>query len=162
MLAMNTVSNAAGGGSSYLSAGARFHRDRTNIKDYPFADANFSYLAAYEYHADNSYLQLGAGICPHATATNDIDYVITPQANLFFTDRSWEAGVGVVGNFIADGNDTNEEWSDIYYQLLLGYELKVLGLPVSLDACYPFDSWDKLSDFAFKDVEFLAMIKLKF
>lgn len=147
---------------SAIDAGVRYHQDHSAYEALPFGDGDLSYTLGYEYHLKDYYLQMGADFCPDATGTNDVDFVATPELNLFATDGAWEAGVGIRDSYISDKNDTNEDWTGIYWQLILGVTLPVFSIPVRLQALYPFESWGDISDFEFGDIEYAASLKLAF
>ena len=147
---------------SALDAGVRYHADNSAYEDLPFGDGDLSYSLGYEYHDKNYYVQVAAGYCPDVTGTNDVDYVITPQANLFLTDGAWEAGVGILDSYISDKNDANDEWTDIYWQLILGVTFPVFNIPLGLHAFYPFERWGDIDEFDLKDIEYGATLKYSF
>jgi hypothetical protein len=161
-LLLDLAAEAAGRGNSQIAGGARLHRNRDNIEGYLYGDGDVSYQLAYEYHADTTYFQLGVGYCPDISGTNEVDYIITPQLNFFVTDRGWEAGVGIADSYITDDNEATDDWSDLYYQMMLGYQFPIMKIPISFDAVYPFESWGDLSDFDFKDIEYMVMVHFKF
>ena len=58
--------------------------------------------------------------------------------------------------------DGDSDWTDLYYQFILG-----LGVPVgmfSLDAhaLYAFDKWDNLEEFSMSNIEFGVWLSYSF
>jgi hypothetical protein len=152
----------AAGKKQAFDAGARYHRDHSVYEELPFADGDFSYSLGYEYHDQDYYVQLSAGYCPDVGSTSQVDYVITPQANLIFVDKQWEGGVGILNSYTADDDKTNAEWTGLYWQLILGYTFPVFKIPLSVDVYYPFKSWSDIDEFDVKDLEYGATLKFYF
>ncbi len=151
---------------SGVSAGVRQHVLHSVFEELPFEDGDLTYTLGYEYHDKNGYWQLLVGYTPDLSneelGIDDIavDYVITPQLNLIFQDGVFLAGTGILGSYI----ETEEEgdWTDIYWQLMLGLEIPLGALSLEAMAYYPFESWGDIDDFDFDDVEYGGSIKYRF
>lgn len=145
---------------SGLSLSGRYHRDQPKFVDYPFGDGDLSYMGAWESHTDIAMLQLGAAYCP-SLENEAVDFAITPQANLILKDEIFRGGLGVLSTYTK--GDAQDEWTDVYWQFLLGLSFK-LPAKVSLDlfAIYPFESWDSLGDFSADGIEFSAGLAWQF
>jgi hypothetical protein len=152
-----------------LSAGARYHMRHSEYVELPFDDGDISYLLGYEYHEANAFWQLLVGYAPDISEGDDgrgtgVNAVITPQINLLFKDRNWLGGVGALASYIEmeDENGTESDWTDVYWQLMLGFELPLPVLDIEVMAYYPFEKWKTLSDFDAGDIEFGVLLKFKF
>ncbi len=150
-----------------LCAGARYHMRHSEYLELPFDDGDFSYLLGYEYHENSAFWQLLVGYVPDISEGDDgrgagIDYVITPQINLLFEDRNWIGGVGVLGSYIEAEDSDASDWTDVYWQLMLGFKIPLPALPVELMASYPFETWDALSEFDGGDIEYMLLLNFNF
>jgi hypothetical protein len=141
-----------------VSAGIRRHTDHSVMTELPFDEGDISYTAGWEIHDPSGYWQLLIGYTPEVGGTNAVDYVITPQLNLLLEDRGWQAGVGVLGSYVK--TDAGSDWTDVYWQFLLGFTLQLPAFSVDIVSYYPFKSWGDLSDFDTGDLEFGVMFKL--
>ena len=167
--------------TSAIGVGARHHVQHTAYEDYPYADGDLSYTIAYEYHDAAGYWQLMVGFTPDVgerTAVEGdsttvegegtteeeagavVESIITPQINLMIEDRIWLAGVGILSDYIETSEDT--EWSDIYWQVILGILVPIGNLELEILAYYPFEDWGTIGDFDADDIEFGASIKFLF
>jgi hypothetical protein len=160
--------------SSAIGVGARRHVQHTAYEDYPYGDGDLSYTIAYEYHDAAGYWQLMVGFTPDVEARTEdegdgtgeedegtvVDSIITPQINLMIEDRMWLAGVGILSDYIETSEDT--EWSDIYWQVMLGLLIPLGNLELEVLAYYPFEDWGTIGDFDVDDIEFGASIKFLF
>ena len=160
--------------TSSIGVGARQHVQHTIYEDYPYSDGDLSYTIAYEYHDAAGYWQLMVGFTPDVgdrTVDDDddtgeeeaeplVESIITPQINLLIEDRLWLAGIGILSDYIETTEDT--DWSDIYWQLMLGLVLPLGNLELEILAYYPFEDWDAISDFDTDDIEFGASVKFMF
>ena len=158
----NVTAFAARPMTSALDAGVRYHKDHSVFEALPFGDGDLSYSLGYEYHTKDYYLQLAGDYCPDVTGTNDVKFVATPEANVFITDGLWEAGVGILDSYISDNNDTNDKWTSVYWQLILGVTFPVYKIPVGLHVFYPFEKWGDINEFDIKDIEYGATLKYSF
>lgn len=146
----------AGAASSAVGAAARFHQEHSAYEDYPFTDGDVSYGLTYEYHEASAYWQLallyadGAG---PSSSTNTIDYVITPQASLMFKDGPWRGGVGALASLVED-EVAGSDWTDIYWQFILGVSFPVMGFHLDGRAFYVFEDWSEVESFDFDDIEY--------
>lgn len=150
-----------------LSAGARYHMRHSEYTELPFDDGDMSYLLGYEYHEANAYWQLLVGYAPDISDGDDgrgvgVNAVITPQLNLLFADRNWLGGVGVLASYIETEDSDASDWTDIYWQLMFGFQIPLPAFHVEVMAYYPFEKWKTLSDFDAGDIEYGLLLKLKF
>jgi hypothetical protein len=147
-------------GQHAFGIGARRHCDHDAFEDLPFEDGDWSYAAVYEYSDQSAMWQIVFDWAPYVTGTNSVDQVITPQLNLIFKDRAFRGGIGILGSYI---DDEDPDWTDIYYQFLLGLELPLhRRFSVELYAVYAFEAFDELQDFVWGDIEFSGVIKYAF
>ena len=158
--------------NSSLSVGARYHVDHSAFTDLPFDDGDISYALAYEFSEKHACWQLAVGFAPDVSGTRDgddadvdsvkTDYVITPQLNLIFFDRFFRTGTGIRGYYIVD-DDGDGEWIGPDWQLQIG-----LGIPfgetisLAANAYYVLESWDRITKFAFDDLEYGMWLSYKF
>jgi len=150
-----------------ISAGARYHMRHSQYLELPFDKGDISYLLGYEYHEANAFWQLLVGFAPDITEGDDgrgagIASVITPQINLFFEDRNWLGGVGALASYIKTDNSGENDWTDIYWQLMLGFQIPLPAFDIEVMAYYPFERWKTLSDFKARDIEFGLLLKYRF
>jgi len=160
------VMQAPASAAQAISAGARYHMRHSEYAELPYDDGDLSYLLGYEYHENNAFWQLLVGYAPDIT-TGDEDgtgakSVVTPQLNLFFADGNWLGGVGILASYIDTEDSESSDWTDVYWQLMLGLQLPLPVLDVELMAYYPFEKWSTLSEFEAGDIEFGVQIKFKF
>ncbi len=163
LLAMQVQSFA----SHALTAGARYHRLHSEYLELPFDNGDISYLLGYEYHEGTAFWQLLVGYAPDISEGKDgrgagINAVITPQINLLFKDRNWLGGVGVLASYVeADESDAND-WTDVYWQLMFGFQIPLPAIDIEVMAYYPFEKWNTLRDFDAGDIEYGLLFKFKF
>jgi len=141
--------------------GARQHVDHPYFEVLPYDDGDLSYGLAVEWHDESAYWQLAFNYAPDVTGTNATDYVLTPQINLVFKDNIWRGGLGVLKSYIVD-KETGSDWTDVYWQLLLGADLPFYGMQLSLQAFYVFEEWERLEEFDFGDLEYGAWLSYFF
>lgn len=154
------TARAQGKSDSAISGGFRYHQDHTVFEELPFGEGDISYALFYEASDQNMTLQLGCGYCPEVTgSSNNVDYVLSPQANLILKDGMWRGGLGITRAYILDDNDENDKWTHTYFQFLLGVEFPLFNIPLSVYAYYPFDEWSNLSEFDVEDVDFGATLR---
>lgn len=162
IIVAGTTLGAGRAGRSGLSAGARYHVDHSVYEELPFDAGDMSYGLAYEYRERQALWQVAMNYAPHiGGATNDIDYVMTPQLNLIFTDNNWRGGTGILKSYIKD-EVLGGDWTDVYWQFLFGFQTPVSRMKFDFQAFYVFNHWDELSEFDFGDVEFGGWLSLDF
>lgn len=149
-------------GSHRLGVGMRRHVDHSVFEELPFGEDDISYLLGYEYHEANAYWQIGVGYTrdPSGT-TNAVDYVITPQLNLVFEDNFWRMGTGILSSYISEDGG-NSDWTDPYWQVLLGLSLPLFALDLDVNASYVFEQWGDISEFDFGDIELVGWLSYEF
>lgn len=149
-------------GSQVLDLGARYHTTHSAFSALPFSDGDLTYDLGYEIHDENGFIQLICGYTPDFKDHKDIDFGITPEANLLFTDGVFEGGLGVLSTYTQGGVE-GDNWMDLYWQWILGVTLP-LGdrFTLQANACYVFKSWDRLKDFDVGDIDYAAYLGLKF
>lgn len=150
-----------------LSAGARYHMRHSEHLELPFDKGDMSYLLGYEYHEGDAFWQLLVGFAPDISEGKDgrgsgIDSVITPQLNLLFKDRNWLGGVGALASYIKTEDRDVSDWTDIYWQLMLGFQIPLPAFHVEFMAYYPFEKWKTLRNFDARDIEYGLLLKFKF
>lgn len=150
-----------------IGVGARYHTTHSRFSsfEYPFREGDISYQAGFELQEGAGFWQLMVGYTPSVDQDpeNDapeIDSIITPQLNLILQDRGWIAGAGILSSYIED--EVESDWTDIYWQTMIGYQLQLHTFSVDLMAVYPFDEWKNLSDFKFDNLEASITIKKSF
>jgi hypothetical protein len=145
--------------SQWIVGGARYHESHSVAENLPFDDGDLSGVLGYEYHEQSAYWQLAVDYCPSLGGTNTADSAITPQVNLIFKKDILRAGAGALISYVWD--DVQEsDWTDVYWQFLIGANLTLGKHALNLYACYPFEEWDQLSDFDFGDIEYALLINL--
>lgn len=156
LLAAAVVPGAAHAGATAVGALARFHEEHTVFEEYPFTGGDISYGFALEYHEDAAYWQVAVLYAEKpgpSTATNNLDYVLTPQVSLIFKDGPWRGGLGVLASLLEDEVE-GSDWTDIYWQFVLGLTFPVMGLHLDARAFYVFESWSDVNEFEFEDIEY--------
>lgn len=152
-----------------LTAGGRYHMRHSEYLELPFDDGDLSYLLGYEYHEGSAFWQLLVGYAPDISEGDDgrgigIKSVTTPQINLLFEDRNWLGGVGALASYIETEDDVDLEresdWTDVYWQLMLGFQIPLPAFNIEVMAYYPFEKWKTLRDFEFGDIEYGVLLKL--
>lgn len=143
---------AMAGTSQSIGVGGTVHQKHSVFTELPFDDGDLSYSVAYEYHDADAFWQLACDWTPEVGDGDAIDYAVTPQLNLFLTDRIFQGGVGILSTYTRQEDDS--EWMDMYWQLLLGVTIPLPGaFSLEVNAHYVFESWGDLGDFDVKDVE---------
>ncbi len=151
---------------SGISIGVREHVTHTIFEELPFEDGDLTYTLGYEIHDSHGYWQLMVGYTPEVGNEElgidefAVDYVLTPQLNLIIQDGIFIAGTGILGSYIETEEDS--DWTDVYWQLMLGLEIPLGGLRIELLAYYTYDSWGDIGDFDGDDVEYGGSIKYLF
>ena len=144
--------------SSAIGAGIRVHPAHKEFGLVPYDD-DLSYRVCYEYHEAIALWQLALNYLPNASAL-PIDEVLTPELNLLFKDGIWRGGIGVLSSYVKVLGES--EWTDVYFQFLLGIEFPVGPLHLQVQAIYPFEDFDALGDFTFDDMEYGALLSWPF
>ena len=161
LVLVSMTGNVRAAGRSVLSGGARLHMDNSVSDDIPFGDDDISVLLGYEYHEDAAFWQLAVGYTPDVDSALGVDYVVTPQMNLIIKDNMWRAGFGALWSYVKP-DVGKSDWTDVYWQFLLGINLPVMGLSMDVNAYYPFEDWGDLGDFDFSDVEYGVLFGYQF
>lgn len=144
-----------------ISAGGRRHTEHSAFDELPFVDGDMSYSIGMEVHESAGYWQLLVGYAPDVgNATNNIDYVLTPQLNVLFRDGMWVGGTGILSSRVSTNND--DDWTDLYWQLMFGVELTTAYIKLEILAIYPFEGWDTIGDFEFDDIDYGGALKIVF
>ncbi len=162
-----------------IALGARYHQEHSIYEAMPFGDGDFSYGLFYEAQDGNGILQFGVSFASDVsgstlmtdTGDNDIepiDQVFTPEINMLFRDGGWLFGVGMLMNYIEINEDVGvgqevvaealeqeeDDWSDLYWQMLLGYRFNLGGSELNVMAYYPYEDWGDLGDIDFDDFNY--------
>jgi hypothetical protein len=146
-----------------MGAGAKWHINHSEFLDLPYDDGDFSYSLFYQAHDKNGYLEALVEYAPTVNGDPAAEYVITPQANFVLTDRYWRAGFGALSSYIKyEDEEVGEDWTDVYWQFMLGLGMPVGRVQVDAMAHYVFEKFDALGDFDFGDIEYSAAIKFAF
>ncbi len=139
-----------------VGVGVRYHAESSIYTDLPFGDGDMSYALSYEVHdtGDAYALQFALDYAFDFSkeGMENMDYALTPQANLILKDKIWRGGVGVLKPYIS--NDDESDWADMYYQLFVGFGHKFGSIETTLMTYYPFESFSDLSDFEAGDLEY--------
>jgi hypothetical protein len=144
-----------------VSGQVRQYGTHRYFEDRPFVGGDIGYGAAYEIRDEMGFWQLGALYIPDAGTDSTYDYAATPFLNLIIKERSFLLGVGILQTYTSGSAD--DEWSDLYWNLLTGLEFPVGDrLSVTGLAIYDFEGWNTLNDFRFEDVEFAASLNFLF
>lgn len=142
-----------------VDLGARYHMKHSEFEALPYAEGDMTYGVGYEIHEENALLQFVCGYTPEFADHKDLNYGITPEANLLLKDGMLQGGLGILSTYTqGDG-----EWTDMYWQWVLGVNVP-LGNRFSLqaNAYYVFEDWGSLGGFEFSDIEFGGYLGYKF
>lgn len=150
-----------------ITAGARYHATHSHYLELPFEKGDISYTLGYEYHEASAFWQLLLGYTPDVDKGNDgrgigVDYVLTPQINLLFVDKNCMLGIGVLSSYMERLDNAKSDWTDIYWQMLFGFQIPLPIFNIDVMAYYPFEEWKTFTDFETKDIEFGVQIKRMF
>jgi hypothetical protein len=159
--AMSVTALAAA--SHSLDVGGRYYQDKSNFRVLPYDDGDMAVSVAYEYAEQNVFWQLGCDVLPDSKYREALHYAVTPQLNLMLRDPAWfiHGGVGILSTFTH--TDAGENWTDLYWQLILGLDIPVSDKwSVQANAFYVFDKWDHLSQFDIHEVDLGAYISCRF
>ena len=161
---------ASRGGNNVIALGGRYHMEHSAFHDLPFGNGDISYALGYEFRERISALQLAVDFAPDLSGdwTNSegeavsVDWAVTPQANLLFTDGFLRGGGGVLITYTRDENSEGE-WSPVYWQLVLGLHVPPQGrFAIDILAHYVFRNFKTFSDFDFGDIEYSLWISYAF
>jgi hypothetical protein len=161
LIGLLTLTVSWANAQSAVGVGVRSHVLHTEFEEYPFDDGDISYVAGYEYHDKAGYWQLLVGYTPDVGDGTVVDSIITPQLNLLLQDGAWLAGVGILGSYVETTLETTD-WTDVYWQVMLGFEIPLPIFKLELLAYYPFESWSTFGDFDTDDIEFGGLAKFMF
>lgn len=148
-------------GPHHWGVGGRYHTDHSTFEELPFGSDDAGYGLVYEYHDVAAFWQIAVTYAPEVTGTNGVDSVITPQLNLILKDSWLRAGAGVLGSYMR-WDEGGSDWTDLYWQLLLGIGIPVFSFNLNVNACYTFDRWSHLDAFDRDDIEYGAWLTLEF
>jgi len=142
-----------------VDLGARYHQKHSEFISLPYADGDWTYDVGYEIHEENALLQLVCGYTPEFADHKDLDYGITPEANLLMKDGIFQGGLGILSTY----TEGDGKWMDMYWQWVLGLNIP-LGANFSLqaNAYYVFEEWGALHKFDWGDIEFGGYLGYKF
>jgi hypothetical protein len=160
MVVLGMCSGVLAADGSSVSLGVRHHSGHSVVPEIPFEEGDWSYCVAYEYHEDTGCWQLVLDFSPEVGGSAGIDYVLTPEMNLIFSDSSFKLGMGILASYVS--SDTLDDWTDMYWQFLAGFDLELGGLDFDLMTYYVFEDWGELGDFDTKDLEYGAWINFPF
>jgi hypothetical protein len=141
-----------------FGVGARYHAQQDTELEVAFDD-EATYGLVYEIHEGGTFWQLGAQYGT-GLGTNEVDYVITPEINLMLTDGAWRGGIGALASYVS--TDEDSDWSDIYYQLILGLDFPLGSLALSFQAAYVFEDFDGLGEFDFDELDWSGYLSYMF
>ncbi len=139
-------------------AGARYHAQHGTEREVPFDDV-LTYGIVYEYHERGTFWQLGLQYGSDL-GSGDVDYLLTPEINLMLTDGAWRGGIGALSTYTRV--DDESDWSDIYYQVILGFDMPLGSTILSIQAHYVFEDFDKLDEFDFGDLDWAGYLMYQF
>jgi hypothetical protein len=146
-----------------MAVGTRVHTEHSEYDDYPYVDDTWSYGLAYEYKEGNGMWQVAINYADNVDVDPgevEVDQIITPALNLLFIDEEWIAGTGVLSSYVE--TDEDSDWTDIYWQLMLGYAFTLGKVDLSLVAYFPYEDWGALFDFQTSDLEYGAWFHFTF
>ena len=142
--------------------GARFHQTHSQFVSLPYADGDWTYEAGYEIHEENALLQFVCGYTPEFADHKDIEYGITPEANLLLKDGLFQGGLGVLSTYTRDGAGKGD-WMDLYWQWVLGLNVPLgKNFSIQANAYYVFENWGSLGKFKVGDIEYGGFLGYKF
>ncbi len=155
------VSTAAA--QTYTSAlvGARRHRIGLLAGELPYAQNDYSGVAAVRFHDRDAWWQAGVGYAWDPSGNESADYVLTPQAHLFFKGNLLLIGVGVLKSYVRD-DTRKDKWSPVYYELAAGIEVPVGRAGVTFLANHPFRNWSDAGNVRERRIEYSVGLSLRF
>ena len=156
-----TISSVHARDGQTFAVGARLHTDHSDFLELPFDEGDISYAAAYEYHEDNAYWQIAVTFTPDPSGTPATENVITPALNLIIEDGFWRGGIGALASLFEDATG-KDEWSNVYYQLMLGIHAPLFGLQWDIMAYYVAETFSDLGGIDTDDLEYGAWVLFPF
>ena len=158
LLVFVSATQAGSRNGSRIGAGARYHPGHDTEMALPY-DNDTSYGIVYEYHEGDAYWQFAVSYAD-SMGSNEVDYVITPEINLLLSDNMWRGGMGVLAGYVESG--ATSDWSDVFYQFVLGFQIPVGPLSMDILAYYVFDDFGEIGEFEFDELEVGAWLTYKF
>ena len=143
--------------SSRVGFAFRQHNPDSTLESVTFGD-DLSYMLAYEWEEQQAFWQIAVDYAPEIDTTNSVNSIITPQLNLLFKDKGWLGGIGVLSSLIEEDSG-EDDWSDAYYQLIIGFSLPVFGLKFNISAYYQFDSFSDIESFEEDNIDYAVWFK---
>lgn len=140
----------------------RRHADLSeSMSDRPYGDGDVSYGVFADLFDGAGAWRLGASFSDDVSGVEGVDQVITPELGLLVVDRIWETGIAVLVDYVETESDS--DWGDVYFQAHLGLNFQVTSsLSAGIQASYPFDSIDGLSDVDFDALDFAGVVRFSF
>ncbi len=160
LVALLTLCAPWANAQSAAGVGLRSHVLHTEFEEYPFDNGDISYVVGYEYHDKTGYWQFLVGYTPEVGDGTVVESIITPQLNLLMQDGVWIAGGGILGSYVE--TELENDWTDVYWQVMLGFEITLPICSLEILAYYPFESWSTFGDFDTDDIEFGGLAKFMF
>ncbi|MDP6491448.1 MAG: hypothetical protein QGH42_05480 [Kiritimatiellia bacterium] len=157
LLCLSTT-QARNGTKQRWGVGARYHVEHDSEREVPFDDVT-TYGIVYEYHERGTFWQLGLQYGTEIGGV-DVDYVLTPEINLMLTDGAWRGGIGALSTYVKV--DDESDWSDVYYQFILGFDMPLGSTILSIQANYAFEDFDKLDEFDFDELDWVGYLMYEF
>ena len=137
------------------------HSEHSAMPDRPYGKNDLSFGAYMEFFEGPAGWRVGAAFADDLSGPLAADRVITPEITLLFQDGMWEAGVSVLKDYLKVNDDTG--WKSTYFQFQLGLSIPFgRSASVGAHAFYPFESWGKLSEFKFDDLDFGITVRYRF
>jgi hypothetical protein len=66
-----------------------------------------------------------------------------------------------MGSYVESKEDGGD-WTSVYWQLMLGFEIPLGPVKLEMMAYYPFEGFSDLDDFDFSDIEYGGSLKYYF
>lgn len=141
---------------------ARQHSDLSeSFPDRPYGDGDTSFGLFVDLFDGAGAWRIGANFSDDVTGRVGIDQVITPEVGLLATDRIWEAGIAALIDYVE--TEDASDWGDVYFQAHFGINLSLTPrLTAGIQAGYPFEGFDGLSDFDLDLVEYAGVVRFRF
>ncbi len=159
--------------SSYASArtpefehkagvGIRSHSSNSAFEEMPYSSGDTSYQFYYEIYdlATSGFWQIVFGSVEDPK-NSEVRKIYSQQLNLVLKDRFYRGGLGILNHCIV--TDDSEEWSDTYYQFILGVYISFTeNLGLGINGYYLFEKLDEDTSFDSDDIEYSLMLDFKF
>jgi len=159
LFCLSTVqAQTAGRSNQRFGAGVRYHAQHDTERETAFDDES-TFGLVYEYHEGSTFWQLGVQY-GNNLGTNTVDYIITPEINLMVADGLWRGGIGILSTY--SNTEDDSDWSDLYYQFLLGVDVPIGSLALSFQAAYVFEDFDELDEFDFDELDWTGYLTFVF